>query len=464
MLREFFCSKQQLLWAWGGLLVIVVHAMYKAWLAVRFTVWYRDFYDVMQAAASATIAVDDRETGNQTHEVGRISTTANHTPGPSLADVYVQLFTFCQLAIPAAVVHPIAIWFQSQYALGWRVALINSYLVRWEASSSTIEGASQRVQEDTQRFAEGLELACVTVLDTVFTLCIFTPRLVAIGKELPPPLPLRGFADVFEAWLVWFALLLALCGTLVGLLIAQKLVDLEVQNQKVEAALRKDLVIWETCVAPINPPCTANVPPHPSVAGAEEVHASAWHGARWLPDLKKNYSAIYKHFGYLNTWVGAFEQAVTVVPYLIAAPQLLANSQRTTLGTVVEFARVFDRVFDALTVPMHNWGRFNEFRSVVRRLSEFERMLSPSQPMAARRNRPQFPKLFQARSPFGRSACITLSEAVLPSSVVRAVIDPDSDPASTQMQESYTSSTAAPAEHVPAGPIGQPRCPRGDMD
>lgn len=426
MLREFFCVKKHIWWAWGGMALIVVHAVYKAWLAVRFTAWYRDFYDVMQAAAAA---VHEAASGDRMSELDEIGTKdelgSNRIGATSLADVYAQLLTFCELAVPAAIVHPIAIWFQSQYALNWRLALVNSYLVRWEGSSSTIEGASQRVQEDTQRFAEGLELACVTILDTVFTLVIFTPRLVDIGEQLPPPDALRGFAAFFEPWLVWLALALALCGTFIGLIIAHHLVELEVRNQLVEAALRKDLVIWETCVPPVNPPAATPVTSATSAMlhlnasaedGVEEVHASAWHGARWLPDLKKNYSAIYKHFGYLNVWVGAFEQAVTVVPYLLAAPQLLAETNRTTLGTVVEFARVFDRVFEALTVPMHNWGRFNEFRSVVRRLSEFERVLPPMQPP---KSRPR-----SSRSSLQSREGTALSEIAVPPSVVRAIIDP----------------------------------------
>ena len=356
MLAEFFLSPA---WntsaiAWVGMLLIVVHAVYKSWLALQFTYFYRDFYDLMQRAAGGHDQQLDCGSGAGSGDSG-------DSPTPStLAEVYAQLLIFAYLAIPAAIIHPIASWFQSRYALAWRLALIQSYLSRWEASGVFIEGASQRIQEDTQRFAEGLEVAFATLLDVAFTLSIFTPRLADMGRDIPPPWSAHGGSD--DHWLVWATVLLATFGTLVSLCIARRLVDLEVQNQRVEAGFRKDLVIWEDCVAPVNP---STHPPRdaPSTANC---------AGTWIPDLRSNYRLLYKHFAYFNAWVAAFEQATTILPYLVGAPRLFDATAPISLGKVVEFSRIFDRVFGALTVPMHDWARFNEFRSVLRRLHEFE--------------------------------------------------------------------------------------------
>ena len=47
-------------------------------------------------------------------------------------------------------------WLVSHYLFRWRTAMNDFYTANWERLRH-IEGASQRVQEDTQRFAETLE-------------------------------------------------------------------------------------------------------------------------------------------------------------------------------------------------------------------------------------------------------------------------------------------------------------------
>ena len=43
------------------------------------------------------------------------------------------------------------------------------------------------MQEDTQRFARGVELFAGQVLDAVLTLVIFVPSLLELGAAFPPP-------------------------------------------------------------------------------------------------------------------------------------------------------------------------------------------------------------------------------------------------------------------------------------
>ena len=50
-----------------------------------------------------------------------------------------------------------------------------------------IEGASQRLHEDTQRFSKGLDLFLGIVLDALCTLVVFTPILFDLGAQAPPP-------------------------------------------------------------------------------------------------------------------------------------------------------------------------------------------------------------------------------------------------------------------------------------
>ena len=52
-----------------------------------------------------------------------------------------------------------------------------------------IEGASQRLHEDTQRFSTGLDLFLGIVLDALCTLVVFTPILFDLGACAPARAP-----------------------------------------------------------------------------------------------------------------------------------------------------------------------------------------------------------------------------------------------------------------------------------
>jgi ABC-type uncharacterized transport system fused permease/ATPase subunit len=55
-------------------------------------------------------------------------------------------------------------------------------------------------------------------------------------------------------------------------------------------------------------------------------------------------------------------------------------TRRITLGTLVKLSNSFEKVFSSLSILAENWGAVNEFRSVLRRLSEFEGQLYSSRP------------------------------------------------------------------------------------
>ena len=164
--------------------------------------------------------------------------------------------------------------------------------------------------------------------------------------------------------------------SLVGLtgaaLLGQKLVGLEMSNQKVEALLRKDLVLLETTPAVI-------VGTRPSSDDRYAAFLPQTYFRNTLESLQKNYFALFKHFGILNFWLSLFDQVMVIAPYAIAAPLVFAASaeRRITLGTLIKLSNSFEKVFTSLSVIAENWGAINDFRSTYRRLREFEAKLYP---------------------------------------------------------------------------------------
>jgi len=129
------------------------------------------------------------------------------------SNVYDALTEFAWLVAPAVVVHPIAGLIRNWWVFCWRRVLMRAYLHRWNTSIPAIEGASQRVHEDTQRFASGIQSCVATLLQSIFTLAVFCPVLY----DLDP-------------WLMGVAVLAALGGLGVSVVVGWPLVGLEVRQ------------------------------------------------------------------------------------------------------------------------------------------------------------------------------------------------------------------------------------------
>jgi peptide/bleomycin uptake transporter len=358
MFREFFCSggvKSAGL-AWGGVVAVVCHAMYGAWLKYRINGWYSGFYDLLQTAGpEQTLSGEDALSGAVAND--------------GMQQVWHKLWEFAVLVLPMCVLHPLVKFLRAHWSFAWRLRLMQSYVKKWNPMHRPVEGAAQRVHEDTQRFASGLNGCIVVVLDSVFTLVVFIPILLDIGTRVVAPHWSRGLGD---AWIVLLALWSALLGVVVAGIIGRKLIGLEVNNQRVEASLRRELVLLET--APVSV-CCASSEDHAGGHTVMKSPSQAFHGL-WS-DLRDNYHRLFLNFMSLNAWLTVFEQYMTLVPYVAAAPLLFAPEPDTiTLGTLVQLSNSFGKVFSSLNIVGDNWGAINEFVSCVVRLRQFERSVN----------------------------------------------------------------------------------------
>ena len=131
-------------------------------------------------------------------------------------------------------------FFVSHYIFRWRTAMNDYYMRNWSRLRH-IEGASQRVQEDTMRFSSTMESLGVKFVDAFMTLIAFLPLLAVLSNHITE-LPLVGHIpySLVVAAIVW-----SVFGTLILAVAGIKLPGLEFRNQRVEAAYRKELVYGE---------------------------------------------------------------------------------------------------------------------------------------------------------------------------------------------------------------------------
>ena len=119
-------------------------------------------------------------------------------------------------------------------------------MVEWYHSvydkARKIEGASQRVQEDTIKFTRIMEGLGTSLIESIMVLIQFIPILLGLSVGIP-----IYFFGEWEYGLITGALLWTIGGTifLIGLGWVLRLVGVEYDLQKKEAAYRKLLVIAE---------------------------------------------------------------------------------------------------------------------------------------------------------------------------------------------------------------------------
>ena len=323
MLREFFLadSRATAAWAWLGLLCFVGHQAFRAYLKYAINEWYETFYDSLQGVPSS----DGSEASVKEQR----------------AQIYVELLQFCLIVLPAVVVHPVASYVRSRWCYSWRLALTQSYLQKWNTDAECVEGASQRVQEDAARFTSGVHTFVAMLLESCLTMAVFLPVLHNLDPQL-----------------LYVAVGTAVGGIGVSAFVGRHLVFLENANQRVEASFRKRLVLLES-----DPSLVLQTQSEvlPSFAGT-------------LALLTDNYMRLYAHFAGLNLWLGSWDQAAVVLPYVLAAPRLypLGDATPWTLGKVVQATNAFGKIFDSINVVSDSFMAINEWRSVLARLRGFE--------------------------------------------------------------------------------------------
>jgi peptide/bleomycin uptake transporter len=91
--------------------------------------------------------------------------------------MYGLFIQFAEIAALAILIFAFMRFFVSHYIFRWRHAMNDYYVANW-SKLRHVEGASQRVQEDTMRFASIMEGLGVSFVDAIMTLVAFFALVV----------------------------------------------------------------------------------------------------------------------------------------------------------------------------------------------------------------------------------------------------------------------------------------------
>ena len=304
---------------WGSAFIL-----FNIWFAVQVNVvvnaWYNPFYDLIQKMLS--------------------------NGGGDVNQLYAESMTFLYVAMVYVTIAVFNLFFVSHYVFRWRTAMNDYYTAHWDKLRH-IEGASQRIQEDTMRFAKTTESLGVSFIQALMTLMAFLPVLFQLSVHVKS-LPIVG--EIPHA-LMWAAVSWAVLGTVVLMIVGYKLPGLEFNNQRVEAAYRKELVYGEDHAERADPLTLKEL----------------------FSNVRFNYFRLYFHYAYFNMVRIWYMQLDNLYGLFVLFPSIAAGT--ITLGLMMQISNVFGKVRESFQYLIESWPTIIELLSIYKRLKAFESTL-----------------------------------------------------------------------------------------
>ena len=155
---RFFTQKNWFIWSWIGSAIILSSLWVQVKLDVKINEWFGEFYDMIQKALAAPNSI-------------------------TMSEYLMSLLSFIKLAAIVSL-GVIISFFTAHYLFRWRTAMVEWYHSVYE-KARLIEGASQRVQEDTIKFTRIMETLGTSLIEAIMVLVQFTPILFGLSIGIP---------------------------------------------------------------------------------------------------------------------------------------------------------------------------------------------------------------------------------------------------------------------------------------
>jgi peptide/bleomycin uptake transporter len=148
--------------------------------------------------------------------------------------------------------------------------------------------------------------------------------------------------------LIFIAITWSVFGTCLLALAGIRLPGLEFNNQKVEAAYRKELVYGEDHDHRAEPVLLATL----------------------FQDVRKNYFTLFFHYLYFNVIRFSYLQVGGLIPLIAMGPTIVAGA--ITFGLLQQIINAFNQVENSFQYLINSWTTIIELLSIYKRLKGFE--------------------------------------------------------------------------------------------
>ena len=308
------------MWSLWGTALILLTINFGVDVSLALNRWRGPFFDLVQKALSKP-----------------------HVSTVSVWEFYNLILVFFQIATVFVFVYVVTNFIVSHYVFRWRTAMSSYYTSLWPRVRH-IEGASQRVQEDTRDFAGYMEDLGKSFVDSFMTLVAFLPLLYQLEKYV------QEWPFIGQVWhpLILAAVLWSIFGTLLLWVFGIRLPGLEFSNQRVEAAFRKELVYGEDHHDRAHPPTVREL----------------------YNNVRRSYFRLYANYLYFNIARFFYIQTDAIFVYFLLVPSLSAAA--FGFGVMQQITSAFGDVSNSFQYLVNSWTDIIKLISVQKRLKAFE--------------------------------------------------------------------------------------------
>ncbi|TJZ73792.1 ABC transporter ATP-binding protein/permease [Chitiniphilus eburneus] len=335
--KPFWVSEEK--WkAWALLALVVGLNLGIVYLSVQFNDWYGKFYRALQTYDAKAF--------------------------------WEQMQRFGILAFFWIAVQVYALYFRQMLDVKWRRwmterfnrrYLENQGYYRQQLVDRQTDNPDQRIAEDVRDFVATTLGLTLGLMRSVVSFLSFVSILWVLSGPLR--FHLAGSEWVIEGFMVWVALIYALVGTVITVLIGKPLVGLNFAQQQREADFRFSLMRVRENAESI-------------ALYRGEAQEEQRLGLR-LMRVVTNYWQIMRMQKRV-TWFTAFwGQFAIIFPYIVAAPRYFAKA--IDFGVLMQINNAFREVYDSLEFIIAGFFSLAAWKAIIDRLATFEQGMADMQ-------------------------------------------------------------------------------------
>jgi vitamin B12/bleomycin/antimicrobial peptide transport system ATP-binding/permease protein len=285
-----------------------------------------------------------------------------------------EMLVFCLLATILVALQVYQLYLNQWLQIRWRNWMTSKYLADWmhdanhyrmQVQGDAADNPDQRITDDVKLFVSQTLAIGVGLLSAVVTLASFV--VILWGLSAAAPLMLFGADFSIPGYLVWAALIYAIFGTALTQWIGSPLVNLDFNQQRLEADFRFNLVrVRENSE---------------QIALLKGEAAERERLSQRFSRVVGNWYGIMSRTKRLMSFTQSYAQASIVFPFALASPAYFAN--KIPLGALTQTAEAFGKVQDSLSFFVSAYRTMAEWRAVVARLDGFEGSIKSAEKLAA---------------------------------------------------------------------------------
>jgi putative ATP-binding cassette transporter len=276
------------------------------------------------------------------------------------------LLVFIALASAYIVMATARTYFRQMLEFRWRQWMTDVYLARWLHGRAfyrlerdrVVDNPDQRISEDLRSLATNSLALSLDLVSNFVTLLSFVTILWVLSGTLS--FTLFGHAIGIPGYMVWFALVYAIFGTLAVHRISRRLVDISYRQQRVEADFRVLMVRLRENAE--------------QIAFYDGGPAEGKRARAAFLAVRQNWWDIMRYTKRLVFASSIYGQLAIIFPMAAAAPRYFAGG--FSLGVLMQLMDAFGQVSGAFSWFISNYSTLADWKATVNRLREFDLRLS----------------------------------------------------------------------------------------